>query len=125
MSHSTQIYMQYHSNYIICSHYKVFAVPVFKAENEPISAPYTPKSPLKHLLSGAVGTDAVSQTSDPMPFVIGSYKRSDFPTSLKFDGSWMKSAFKPKTHYSIAVAAFTKVCISFCVITIMYCRDLE
>lgn len=91
------------------SHYRVFAVPVFKAENEPISAPYTPKMPLKRLLNVAVGTEAVSQTSNPVPFVVGSYKGSNFPTSLKLDGSWMKSAFKPKTHYSIVVAAFTKV----------------
>ena len=92
------------------SHYKVFAVPVFKADSEPLSAPYTPKFPLKHLLSGAVGSEAVSQAPDPRPFIVGAYKRRKLPKILKFDGNWMKSAFKPKTHYSIVVAAFTKVC---------------
>ena len=92
------------------SHYKVFAVPVFKADTEPVSAPYTPKLPLKHLLSSAVSSEAVSQDPDPRPFIVGSYKKNKFPVKLKFDGGWMKSAFKPKTHYSIVVAAFTKVC---------------
>lgn len=87
----------------------MFALPVFKADSEPMSAPYTPKSPLKHLLSSAVSPEAVSQSLDPHPFIVGSYKRSKFPTTLKFDGGWMKTAFKPKTHYSIVVAAFTKV----------------
>ena len=93
----------------MCSHYKVFAVPVFKADTDAVSAPYTPKLPLKHLLSNAVSSEAVSQASHPRPFIVGSYKKNKFPATLKFDGSWMKSAFKPKTHYSIAVAAFTKV----------------
>ena len=84
-------------------------MPVFKAENEPMSAPYTPKLPLKHLISHAVGTEAVSKHTDPVTFLVGSYKRSEFPKTLKFDGSWMKSGFKQKTHYSITVAAFTKV----------------
>ena len=84
-------------------------MPVFKADSEPMSAPYSPKLPLKHLVSHALGTEAVSKRKDPVTFLVGSYKRSEFPKTLKFDGGWMKSAFKPKTHYSIAVAAFTKV----------------
>ena len=91
----------------------MYAVPVFKEENEPISAPYTPKLPLKHLISGAVGKEAVSQSEDPVPFMVGSYKPSDFPSSLKFDGGWLKSAFRPKTHYSIVAAAFTKVGVTY------------
>lgn len=96
----------------LCSHYKVFAVPVFKEENEPLSAPYTPKLSLKYLIAGAVGSEAVAQSMDPVTFTVGSYKTSDFPMTLKFDGGWMKSAFKPKTHYSFTVAAFTKVRIN-------------
>ena len=94
----------------MCSHYKVFAVPVFKADTDAMSAPYTPKHPLKHLLSSAVSSEAVSQAPDARPFIVGSYKKSKLPPTLKFDGGWVKSAFKPKTHYSIVVAAFTKVC---------------
>ena len=87
----------------------MYAVPVFKADSEPMSAPYSPKLPLRHLVSHTLGTEAVSKRKDPVTFLVGSYKRSEFPKSLKFDGGWMKSAFKPKTHYSITVAAFTKV----------------
>lgn len=87
----------------------MYAVPVFKEVNEAISAPYTPKLPLKRLISSAIGAEAVAQSEDPLPFVVGSYTAKDFPTSLKFAGDWMKSAFKPKTHYSITIAAFTKV----------------
>ena len=91
------------------SHYKVFAVPVFKADTEPVSAPYMPKTSLKHLLSDTVSFEAVPQTSEARPFIVGSYVEGKLPATLKFDGHWMKSSFKSKTHYSIVVAAFTKV----------------
>ena len=84
-------------------------MPVFKANSESMSAPYTPKSSLQRLLSNAVSFEAASQNPDARPFIVGSYKNSNFLATLKFDGHWMKSAFKPNTHYSIAVAAFTKV----------------
>jgi len=90
------------------SHYKVFAVPVQKEEGQPEDVPYTPTVPLEQLPSHAISSHLVSEVSDPIPFVIGQYGADSLPKRLTFDGHWMRRAFKPETHYSIAVAAFTK-----------------
>ena len=90
------------------SHYKVFAVPVFKPEGEPRSAPFSPKTPITQLLSHAVTAHLVSEVDEPIPFIVGEYDAEGLPEMLTFDGHWMRRAFKTDTHYSIVVAVFTK-----------------
>jgi len=94
----------------------VFAVPVQKEEGQPEDVPYTPTVPLEQLPSHAISSHLVSEVSDPIPFVIGQYGADSLPKRLTFDGHWMRRAFKPETHYSIAVAAFTKTAVSWAVI---------
>lgn len=89
------------------SHYTIFAVPTVKKENDPQGAPFTPVIPLNLLISSAVTSELVDETTDPVPFIVGSYKSNKLPKHITFDGKAMKKSFKPKTHYSIVVAAFS------------------
>ena len=87
----------------------MFAVPVFKDKEQSRSMPYTPKVPISQLLSHSVSPHMVSKVADPIPFVIGKYEAPSLPETLDFDEQWLRKAFKPKTHYSVVVAAFTKI----------------
>ena len=71
--------------------------------------PYTSKVPINQLLSHSVSPHLVAKVADPIPFVIGKYEAHSLPETLDFDEQWLRKAFKPKTHYSVVVAAFTKI----------------
>ena len=88
-------------------------MPVYKGPNQPRSMPYTPKYPTNQLLSLAVSAHLVSKVADPIPFIAGRFDANNLPEKMTFDGHWMKTAFKPKTHYSIVVAAFAKTEVRF------------
>ena len=91
----------------------MFAVPVHKSKDQSRSMPYEPQVPINQLLSHSVSPHLVAKVADPIPFVIGKYEANSLPETLDFDEQWLRKAFKPKTHYSVVVAAFTKteVCL--------------
>ena len=104
------------STIVFISHYKVFAVPMVKGSDQPVSAPYTPTVPISELFSSAVTSELVSETSDAIPFIVGSYKPNKLPKHITFDGKMMKKSFKLKMYYSIVVAAFSQTKVSFVIL---------
>ena len=98
---------------MLCSYYKVFAVPVEKSEtlendeeSSDASVPYIPTVDVNSLVSTAVSSDLATEGTEAVPFLIGTY--TTIPDHLAIDGHRTGHAFKPLTHYAAVVAAFTK-----------------
>ena len=92
---------------LLSSHYTIYAMPVFKKDTDPMSAPFTPLIPYSQLISKAVTPHLVASSSEPLPFVVGQYQSSNFPKQLEFNGTWGVKELKPETYYSFVVNAFS------------------
>ena len=92
--------------YHALSHYKIFAVPMKRLSSG--RKDFAPELPVKLLNSKAVSAHLVTRVSDPLPFVVEKYSAEKLPEELRFDGKWMREAFKSGMFYSFVVAAFTK-----------------
>ena len=95
-----------------CSHYLLIAVPVFKPEGDPITAPYISFVPIKQLLFKALPIKTVSSATFPIPFIVAYFQPKDLPRSYNFGYEW-RSAFKQKHYYSVVLVAFTDSAVSF------------
>ena len=97
----------------ICSHYKVFGVPVQQTEDGTATKPLTLKVDANSLVSTAVSADLATEGTEAVPFLIGTY--TTLPDDLAIDGHRTGYAFKPLTHYAAVVAAFTKAQVYYSV----------
>ena len=95
---------------LVCSHYKVIAVPVTRARDQPRTIPYQPVVPLPELLNHTLSRKLVTKVVERVPFFVGEYQSEELPPTLKVAGKWVHKAFKTDTYYSFVVVAFTKVC---------------
>ena len=91
-----------------CSHYRIIAVPVTRAEDQPRTVPYKPVVPLSELLTHALSKKLVTKVAEHVPFVVDEFQSGDLPPSLRIAGKWVRRAFKHDTYYSFVVVAFTK-----------------
>ena len=82
-------------------------MPVYKKDTEPVSAPFTPLVPYSKLTSKAVASHLATNSSKPVPFVVGQYQSFNFPRQLEFNGTFGGKELKPETHYSFVVFAFS------------------
>lgn len=90
------------------SHYKVFGVPMrqvakVQAFNNNKFVPMVTFSDML-LNEGSHAVDAMG--SDPVSFLVGSYKNRELPRVIKFDGNRMRLFFKTKTYYSFVTVVF-------------------
>ena len=92
-----------------CSHYRVIAVPVTRAEDQPRTIPYKPVVPLSELPTHALSKKLVTKVAQRVPFVVDEFKSGDLPPSLRIAGKWVHRAFKHDTYYSFVLVAFAKV----------------
>lgn len=91
------------------SHYKIIAIPVTRAEDQPRTIPYQPVIPLSELLTHALSKKLVTKVAQRVPFVVDEFQSGDLPPTLRIAGKWVHRAFKHDTYYSFVVVAFTKV----------------
>lgn len=89
----------------------LIAVPVSKSKNDPLTAPYQPIVPLKHLLEKALSSKTVATVSQPLPFIVSTFTPENLPVNFNFGHEW-NSVFKQKTYYSVVLVAFTKTMVS-------------
>ena len=93
----------------------MFAVPVEQTVNQQAATmPFTANVNIKSLISTAVSSELVSQVTEAIPFLIGTY--TTLPEHLIVDDIWLADAFKPLSHYAVVVAAFTKAMVCSCLI---------
>lgn len=94
---------------LVLSHYIVYAVPVSRPKNSPLSHPFSPSVPYNKLLQKSVTEHLVSSVSSKIPFILGRYNHNSLPEDIHFTGSDIKTegAFKQDTHYSFVVFVFS------------------
>ncbi len=107
----------------LCSHYKVFAVPVRK-EIDPITSGhhFVPVVPSSKLLTQSVQPQSISKDSDPAPLLVGTYALKLLPRTIVFNGQDMRISFVPNTHYSFVTAVFTQSMV--CAKNLFFCAHL-
>lgn len=113
----------------------MFAVPTIK-ELDPVTGShhFVPTVRSSRLLAQADSPPRLSERSESVPFLVGTYTVANLPATILFNGEKMRYSFKPNTHYTFIVAVFSKAMVSFVLafsynystsLIITFCRKTE